>query len=314
MTVKRTKLRSLVLILPLTALIASSAVSAIGQTARAPQTNARQQRSVVARGQLIGRRTFQQVVTWKTGFGSDTTAHLAVETTGTTPRSLWQAEERFEASDINSVRVADLNGDGVPEIIGLWAQGAWSGARLRIFHWDRGAQTFVELEPKSEEDQNGISGVQRYRLQAHGARQRIIVFGGRQGDSPVDGAGKFEVRGSEIVRAGGGVRVTPQAESGIEGQAVMSPAHPGPLRPGQSASRPYQTTLAVSSTGDGREVARVQTGSDGRFRVSLPPGEYTIGPPPDQQPRRFGRGEEQTVTVSPGEFTKVTIRFDSGMR
>lgn len=306
--------RSIVLILPLTALLASSAVSAIGQTTRSPQTNARQRRTVVARGQLIGRRTLQQVVTWKTGFGRDRTAHLAVETTGTNPRSLWQAEERFEASDINSVRVADLNGDGVPEIIGLWAQGAWSGARLRIFHWDRGAQTFVELQPKSEDDQNGISGVQRYRLQAHGARQRIIVFGGRQGDSPADGAGKFEVRGSEIVRAGGGAAVTPQGESGIEGQALISPAGPGPLRQGQSGSAPFQTTLAVLNTSDGREVARVQTGSDGRFRISLPPGEYTIGPPPDQQPRRFPRGEEHTVKVLPGQFTKVTVGFDSGMR
>ena len=108
--------------------------------------------------------------------------------------------------------------------------------------------------------------------------------------------------------------MTPQAESGIEGQAVMSPAHPGPVRPGRSDSAPYQTTLAVLSTSEGREVARVQTGPDGRFRVSLPPGEYTIGQPLDQQSRRFGRVEEQTVKVSPGQFTTVTIRFDSGMR
>jgi hypothetical protein len=313
-TVKRIRFRSLVSILPLTALLASSAVSAIGQTARAPQTNARKQKTVVARGHLIGRRTFQQVVTWKTGFGRDTTAHLAIETTGTTPRSLWQAEERLEASDINSVRVADIDGDGKLEIIGLWAQGARSGTRLRIFHWDRGAQTFVELQPRSERDQDGITGVHRYRLQAHGARQRIIVFGGRQGDSPVDAADEFEVRGSEIVRVGGGASVAPEAESGIQGEAVISPAGPGPQRQGQSGSAPYQTTLVVVHTADGREVARVQTGSDGRFRVSLPPGEYTIGSSPDQQRRRFERGEEQTVKVLPGQFTTVTMRFDSGMR
>jgi hypothetical protein len=68
------------------------------------------------------------------------------------------------------------------------------------------------------------------------------------------------------------------------------------------------------NTGDGREMARVQTGSDGRFRVSLPPGEYTIGPAPDQPARRFPRGEQQTVKVLPRQFTKVTIGFDSGMR
>lgn len=106
----------------------------------------------------------------------------------------------------------------------------------------------------------------------------------------------------------------PQGESGIEGQAVISPAHPGPLRQGQQSSKPYQTALVVVNASDGREAARVQTGSDGRFRVSLPPGEYTVGPAPDRQPRKFPRGEEQTVIVQPGKFTNVTISFDSGMR
>jgi len=305
------KLRLIVLILPLTALVAPSAVSFPGQAVREPQTNPRQKRTVVARGQLIGTRAFQQVVIWKTRVGQETTAHLAIETTGTNPRSLWQAEERFEANDINSVRVADLNGDSVPEIIGLWAEGPWGGARLRIFHWDRRAQTFVELLAKREEDQKQLIGLLRYRLQARGASQRIIVFGGGQGNSP---AGEFEVRGSEIVRAGRGVPVTPQGQSGIEGRAEISPAHPGPLRQGDLGSKPFQTTLVVLNTGDGREVARVQTGSDGRFRVSLPPGEYTIGPSPEQQRQRFPRGEQQTVKVLPGKFTNVTIDFDSGLR
>lgn len=304
------RLKSIALIIPLTALIAPSAASVFGQAAGEPRSSAPRKRTVVARGHLIGARSFQQVVTWMTG-GREPTAHLAIETIGTNPRALWQADESLKASDINSVRVADLDGDGVPEIIGLWAQGAWNGARLRVFHWDRGSQTFVELQPKNENERNGIIGLQRYRLQARGAGQRIIVFGRGQGNASV---GEFEVRGSEIVRAGGVVPVTPQGQSGIEGQAVISPAHPGPIRQGESGSAPYATTLVVLNTGDGREVSRVQTGSDGRFRVSLPPGEYTVGPPRDQQPRRFGRGEEQTVKVLPGKFTHVTISFDSGMR
>ena len=304
-------LRSIGLLLPLTALLASSAASFSGQAAREPQTNARQKKTVVARGHLLGTRAFQQVVTWKTGSSREPTAHLAVETTGTNQRSLWQAEERFEASDINSVRVADLDGDGVPEIIGLWEEGGWRGARLRVFHWDRSAQSFVELQPKSEDDQKRISGIQRYRLQARGARQRIVLFGRGQGGSPI---GEFEVRGSELVGVGGGAPVTPQGGSGIEGQAVISPARPGPTRQGDSGTAPYKTTLAVSRLGDGREVARVETGSDGRFRVSLPPGEYTVGPPPDQPRRRFPRGQEQTVKVLPGQFTRITVSFDSGMR
>ncbi|HWN98085.1 MAG TPA: hypothetical protein VNS63_02340 [Blastocatellia bacterium] len=304
------KLRSIGLILPLTTLLMSSAVSS-SWLATGPQSNAQQKKSVVARGHLIGTQTFQQVVVWTTGSGREPTAHLAVESTGTRPRSLWQAEEGFPATDINSVRVVDLDGDGVPEIIGLWASGDWNGARLRVFHWDRRAQTFVELEPKDEQDQKGITGAQSYRLQPRGIRQRIVVFGRGELHSPM---GEFEVRGSEIVRAEGGTPVTPQGRSGIEGQAVISPAHPGPIRQGETGTTPYKTTLAVSRLSDGHEVARVETGSDGRFRVSLPPGEYTIGPPPEEQRRRFPRGEEQTVKVLPGQFTKVTVGFDSGIR
>jgi hypothetical protein len=77
--------------------------------------------------------------------------------------------------------------------------------------------------------------------------------------------------------------------------------------------KPLQTTIVISTAGEGREVARLETGSDGRFRVSLPPGEYNVGPPPGKI--RFApRGTEQRVKVLPGQFAQVTINFDSGMR
>lgn len=310
-------LRSFVLNLPLTALLASSAVSILAQTPRSlqspeTQSSIRQKRSVaVARSQLTGTRTSQQIVTWKTGVGRGTTTHLAIETTGRNPRSLWQAEEYFTATDINNVRVTDLDGDRVPEIIALFWRGGSNGATLRVFHWDPSSRTFVELKPRN--DEGGAARINGYRLRGRPGHQRIIVYTRTTANRQVT-VGEFEVRGSELVRLGGGVRVTPQAESGIEGQAVISPARPGPLRQGQSGSAPYQTTLVVVNTGDGREVTRFETGVDGRFRVSLPPGEYTIGPPPSTQPRRFMRGEEHTVKVLQGQFTNVTISFDSGMR
>jgi hypothetical protein len=76
---------------------------------------------------------------------------------------------------------------------------------------------------------------------------------------------------------------------------------------------PFKTTLVVLTAGEGREVARFETGSDGRFRVSLPPGEYKIGPPPSSS-RFLPRGSEEFVKVLPGQFAHVTINFDSGMR
>jgi hypothetical protein len=306
------KLRLIGLILPLTALAASSAVSTFGQPSRERQSDAPQKKSVVARGRLIGTREYQQLVTWKTGYGRTTIAHLAIETSGPNPRILWQADEHFPATNITSVRAMDLDGDGAPEIIGLWSQSGAIGSKLRVFRLDRGSRTFVEVQPKSEQEQKGTTEVQRYRLLARGARQRIILY--RHAGGRVVEDGDFEVRGSEIVQAGGGVPVTPQGESGIEGQTVISPARPGPLREGDSGSAPFQTTLVVLSASNGQPVASVETGSDGRFRVSLPPGEYRIGPSPEQQRRRFPRGGEQTVKVQPGRFSKVRLEFDSGMR
>jgi hypothetical protein len=107
--------------------------------------------------------------------------------------------------------------------------------------------------------------------------------------------------------------VTTQGESGIEGQAVISPVHPGPQREGLPSSAPYKTTLVVWSAGDDREVKRFETGSDGRFRVALAPGTYRVGPV-RQSGRSLPRGSEETVTVVPGQFARVTINFDSGMR
>jgi len=302
------KLRSIALILPLTALIAPSAVSVFGQTASKSQS-ASQRRSVAARGKLTGVGGFHQVVILKTGSGRNSAAHLAVETTGPRPRIIWQAEDRFPATDITDVRIADIDGDGVPEIIGLFLRGSSIGAALRVFHWDPGSRTFGEVTARG--DERATLEVRGYQLRGRPGHLLIIVFA--RGRTP-DAEREFEVRGSELVKVGGSAAVIPKGESGVEGQAVISPAHPGPIRQGESGSAPYQTTLVVLNTGDGREVARVQTGSDGRFRVTLPPGEYTIGPPRDQQPRRFGRGEEQTVKVLPGKFTNVTISFDSGMR
>ena len=307
MTVKMNQ-KSLVLILPLTALLASSAVSVAAQASRPTQTGVPQRRTVVARGRLTGDRAFQQVVTWTTGSGRARATHLAVDTTGPNSRTLWQAEERIPAFAINNVRVTDLDGDKVPEIIALFRGGPASSGTLRVFHWDRSARTFVEL---STNGVSGLAGVQSYQLRGRTGNQRIVVYtrgtaGARRPPA------EYEVHGSELARIGGGA-VTPQGESGIEGQAVISPARPGPIRQGDSGSAPYQTTLVVTRNADGREVARVQTGSDGRFRISLPPGEYTVGPGPDA-PRRFPRGGEETVKVLPRQFTKVTIGFDSGMR
>lgn len=267
----------------------------------------------VVRGRLTGTREFQQVITWRTAvdsaFGQVVRAHMAIET-ASGHSALWQADERIPAVGINMVRIADLDGDGLPEVIGLWQQGGSGGSALRVFHWDPGSSSFAELLAKPGE--SGLLGIRGYRLAGRVGNQRVIVQKVTSTPHAVENVA-FEVRGRELLRVRGGEPVSSTAASGIEGKAVISPVRPGPVREGESDSAPYKTTLVVWSASDGREVTRIDTGSNGRFRVVLPAGTYKVGPP--QQVGRFlPRAAAEVITVKAGRFAHLELRFDSGMR
>ncbi len=90
----------------------------------------------------------------------------------------------------------------------------------------------------------------------------------------------------------------------------------GPTCPVEQAGspcpdRPLATDLEIVSGSD--VVATVRSGSDGRFRVALEPGRYTIRPGGDTTVG-LPRGTPVDVTVSPHTFTSVTVPFDSGIR
>ena len=292
----------------------SSAAIVFSRTLVSPQTTPLQRRRVVERGHLTGGRDLQQVVTWQTsnargGSLPYAAAHLAVETVGAHSRILWQADGNSEYL-VDSIRIADLDGDGVPEIISLWWKGISIGAVPRVFHWDRLARSFVELN-----FQNEPGGVHSYRLiNLTNSTRRLAVYSRAESGRALRmiPGGEYELRGSLLIRAQGGEKPVTQGASGIEGQALISPARPGPIRQGETDSAPYKTTLTIRSASDGREIRQLETGSDGRFRVALPPGTYKIGP--GTRVGRFPRGAEQTVTVVQGRFAHVTIEFDSGMR
>ncbi|HEX8091927.1 MAG TPA: hypothetical protein VF762_23955, partial [Blastocatellia bacterium] len=297
------------------------AVCHVGYAARGIQSAAPQKRRVVLRGYLTGTREIQQVATWQTLSPKSSAppyaqAHLAIETTGPNRRTLWETDGAQSQHLVDTVQSADLDGDGTPEIISLWRHWASAGAALRVFHWDRDRQSFIELQSR-----DSLDHIQNYRITGAGVRapkssRRIIAYAASNPHpgGPSHRGGEFEVRGSELVRVGGGVGVATQKESGIAGQAVISPVRPGPIRVGQGPNQqPFKTTLVISTAGEGREVARLETSSDGRFRVSLPPGEYKVGPPPNNA-RFLPRASEQIVKVLPGQFSQVTINFDSGMR
>ena len=101
------------------------------------------------------------------------------------------------------------------------------------------------------------------------------------------------------------------AGSGIEGVITISPAMPGPAREGMPDTKPLPNMAWVVQSEKGI-VASFTTDSNGRFRVSLPPGHYTVSL--QGGVGRIGRFGPFEVDVVPGKMTTVEWKCDSGMR
>ena len=96
---------------------------------------------------------------------------------------------------------------------------------------------------------------------------------------------------------------------GLEGIISVSPAHPGPSRVDTPNSAPLAgVTFAVEN--DKSEVASFTTDEQGRFRLSLPAGHYTVR----VKQARIRRCSPFSVEVVDGKMTKVEWGCDSGMR
>lgn len=111
--------------------------------------------------------------------------------------------------------------------------------------------------------------------------------------------------------------VTLDSSSGIRGQALRGPVCPGPqIEEGpeatECADQPYQATFDVLDENE-MVITTFQTDEDGRFKVALAPANYTMVDRTDPN-ELFPRAEAEEVTVQEGEFSEVTIIFDTGIR
>jgi hypothetical protein len=110
-----------------------------------------------------------------------------------------------------------------------------------------------------------------------------------------------------LVGCGAHGAVSQLPDSGIEGTVLVGPTCPVERAGSPCPDRPLATNLEVVRPG---VVVQTRSASDGRFRISLPAGTYTIRShdtgPPTLQPVE--------VTVPPHAFTSVTLTFDSGIR
>jgi len=98
--------------------------------------------------------------------------------------------------------------------------------------------------------------------------------------------------------------------SGIEGVILVSPNRPGPIHKDTPNAAPAANLEFVVKKADTR-VASFSTDAEGRFRVSLPPGAYTVLR--EDAGARIGHWHFE-VDVKPGEVSKVRWTGDSGMR
>jgi len=101
-------------------------------------------------------------------------------------------------------------------------------------------------------------------------------------------------------------------DSGITGKALVGPMCPVVREGEECPDQPLQATITVNNL-EGRKIVQFQTDEQGNFKVPLAPGEYILHPePPEGKPLPFAA--EQHFTVKPGEFTRLTVTYDSGIR
>lgn len=109
------------------------------------------------------------------------------------------------------------------------------------------------------------------------------------------------------------LQVTPTpVDSGITGKVTIGPVCPVMIEGQDCQDRPYQATITVDSP-EGRRIVQFQTDKQGNFKVPLAPGDYILHPEsPQGKPLPFAA--DQQFTVKPGEFTQLTVTYDSGIR
>jgi hypothetical protein len=108
------------------------------------------------------------------------------------------------------------------------------------------------------------------------------------------------------------VTPSPTPSSGIEGHVTEGPMCPGPVAIGdtQCQDQPYQATISILNA-DNNEITKFQTDVAGYFKIPLAPGTYLLHPESD---KRLPHAADQSVVVISGQFTQVTIMYDTGMR
>ena len=102
----------------------------------------------------------------------------------------------------------------------------------------------------------------------------------------------------------------PDAEQGIDGLVLLGPQCPVVQQDSPCPDLAYEATIDVWDSRGGH-VTRVRSGPDGRFQVGLRAGDYVLEP---RSGTPFPYAGPVEVTVVRGEWTELTVYYDTGLR
>lgn len=102
-----------------------------------------------------------------------------------------------------------------------------------------------------------------------------------------------------------------QPDTGIEGVISAGPIHGGPTRQGVPDSKPLANTEFVVEK-ENNVVASFKTDDQGRFRVSLPAGHYSISR--KDWNAKIGSYGPFEVDVAAGQMKVVQWNCETGLR
>jgi len=103
-----------------------------------------------------------------------------------------------------------------------------------------------------------------------------------------------------------------QSGTGIQGIVQVGPTCPVERINSPCPPHPIAATIVVRD-GNGAEVTRFRSGADGRFKVDLAPGTYTlVGLTVGSS--FLPRPIPTSVTVTQGTYASANVEYDSGIR
>jgi len=106
-------------------------------------------------------------------------------------------------------------------------------------------------------------------------------------------------------------QIEPDQPTGIEGIVTVSPIRPGPIKKGSEVlSAPLPNAIFKVANEKGT-VTSFTTDREGRFRLALSPGHYSVSLAENRFPRPCG---PYKIDVESGKMTRVEWRCDSGMQ